>query len=47
MATCAMTAISICVLFTYFTALIVQDSMEDQPLAEGTLLFKKYLSTRF
>ena len=29
------------VLFTYFTVLIVQDSLEDQPLAEGTLLLKK------
>ena len=28
------------VLFTYFTVLIVQDSLEDQPLAEGTLLLK-------
>ena len=29
------------VLFTYFTVLIVQDSLEDQPLAEGTLLLNK------
>ena len=31
------------VLFTYFTVLIVQDSLEDQPLAEGTLLLKRKL----
>ena len=29
------------VLITYFTVLIVQDSLEDQPLAEGTLSLKK------
>ena len=29
------------VLFTYFSVLIVQDSLVDQPLAEGTFLVKK------
>ena len=33
----------LCVLFTYFTVVIVQDSLEDQPLAEGTLLLKKII----
>ena len=29
------------VLFTYFTVLIVQDFLDHQPLAEGTLLLKE------